>query len=134
MPKDQRQGGTLHADHRAEEFPIWLNRHNRHRSRVVGLLLTPNPIVPQSVRSGDAVILGGDIDRHGIAIMATHEVPGFETMITSDCIALTAPVRELLLSGIDFHCLRDRTRGGLAIALKPWRATVWFSSRRQPEP
>jgi hydrogenase expression/formation protein HypE len=83
----------------------------------VGLLLTPKPIKPQRVRPGDAVILSGDIGRHGIAVMAIREALGFETAITSDCAALVTPVRELLLSGIDVHCLRDLTRGGLATAL-----------------
>jgi len=63
------------------------------------------------------VILSGDIGRHGIAVMAIREALGFETAITSDCAALVTPVRELLLSGIDVHCLRDLTRGGLATAL-----------------
>ncbi|MGO9359521.1 MAG: hydrogenase expression/formation protein HypE [Xanthobacteraceae bacterium] len=83
----------------------------------VGLLLTPQPILPQRVQPGDVVILSGDIGRHGIAVMAIREGLGFETTISSDCAALAAPVYELLSSGIDVHCLRDLTRGGLATAL-----------------
>jgi hydrogenase expression/formation protein HypE len=83
----------------------------------VGRLLTPQPIAPQCVRPGDAVILSGDIGRHGIAIMALREGLGFETTIESDCAALASPIRELLMSGINVHCLRDLTRGGLATAL-----------------
>jgi hydrogenase expression/formation protein HypE len=63
------------------------------------------------------VVLSGDIARHGIAIMAIREGLGFETTITSDCAPLAATVRELLQSGVDVHCLRDLTRGGLATAL-----------------
>jgi hydrogenase expression/formation protein HypE len=77
-----------------------------------GLLLTP-----QSVRPGDAVILSGDIGRHGMAVMAVREGLEFESQITSDCAPLTAPVLALLEAGIALHCLRDLTRGGLASAL-----------------
>ncbi len=62
------------------------------------------------------MILSGDIGRHGIAIMATREDLGFETLIESDCAPLNAPVLALIESGIDIHCLRDLTRGGLASA------------------
>ena len=40
----------------------------------VGLLLTPKPIMPQRVRPGDAVILSGDIGRHGIAVMSVFVI------------------------------------------------------------
>lgn len=83
----------------------------------VGRLPASPPIAPQRVRPGDAVILSGDIARHGIAIMAVRDGLGFETVIESDCAPLAAPVGDLLRSGIDVHCLRDLTRGGLATAL-----------------
>jgi hydrogenase expression/formation protein HypE len=68
------------------------------------------------VRPGDVVILSGDIGRHGLAVMAAREALGFETEIESDCAPLAAPVLGLYLAGIDPHCLRDLTRGGLASA------------------
>jgi hydrogenase expression/formation protein HypE len=83
----------------------------------IGQLIGPHRIAPQSVRPGDAVIVSGDIARHGIAIMAVREGLGFETTIASDCAPLAAEVRELLRAGIEIHCLRDLTRGGLATAL-----------------
>lgn len=83
----------------------------------VGLVTAPQPVTPARVQPGDAVIISGDIARHGIAIMAAREGLGFETTITSDCAPLAAPVRDLLRAGIDIHCLRDLTRGGLATAL-----------------
>ena len=83
----------------------------------VGLVLATSPISPQQVRAGDAVVLSGDIGRHGIAIMAMREGLGFETTITSDCAPLAACVRALIDAGIELHCLRDLTRGGLATAL-----------------
>ena len=83
----------------------------------VGLIEHPGTIAPASVRPGDAVLLSGDIGRHGMAIMATREGLAFESPIESDCAPLVAPVMALLDAGIAVHCLRDLTRGGLATAL-----------------
>jgi hydrogenase expression/formation protein HypE len=83
----------------------------------VGEILAPAPVGPARVRAGDAVILSGDIGRHGIAVMAAREGFGFETVIESDCAPVAAPVVALVEAGIDVHCLRDLTRGGLASAL-----------------
>jgi len=75
------------------------------------------PVAPQQVRPGDAVVLSGDIGRHGIAIMAAREGLGFETPVTSDCAPLAEAVGALIEEGVELHCLRDLTRGGLATAL-----------------
>ena len=74
-------------------------------------------IAPASVRPGDAVLLSGDIGRHGMAIMAVREGLEFETTIESDCAPLAGLVADLISGGIAVHCLRDLTRGGLASAL-----------------
>ncbi|HET9495695.1 MAG TPA: hydrogenase expression/formation protein HypE [Chloroflexia bacterium] len=74
-------------------------------------------IAPESVRPGDAVLLSGDIGRHGIAIMAVREGLEFDSAIESDCAPLNGVVASLLDAGIEIHCLRDLTRGGLASAL-----------------
>lgn len=74
-------------------------------------------IGPTSVRAGDAIIVSGDIGRHGIAIMAIREGLSFETTIESDTAPLWDAVEALLNAGIEIHCLRDLTRGGLASAL-----------------
>ncbi len=83
----------------------------------IGILVAPAPISPQQIRPGDAVIVSGDVGRHGIAVMAARESLGFEIAIESDCAPLIAPVRDVLRSGVEVHCLRDLTRGGLATAL-----------------
>jgi len=74
-------------------------------------------IAPASVRPGDAVLLSGDIGRHGMAILAQREGLAFESPIESDCAALWPAVAALLAAGIEIHCLRDLTRGGLATAV-----------------
>ena len=74
-------------------------------------------IAPRSVRPGDAILLSGDIGRHGIAIMAEREGLEFECAIESDCAPVADLVLKLIDEGIEVHCLRDLTRGGLTSAL-----------------
>ena len=83
----------------------------------VGVIENHSTIAPSSVRAGDAVLLSGDVGRHGVAIMAVREGLEFESTIQSDCAPLAVPVLAMLNAGIDIHCLRDLTRGGLATAL-----------------
>lgn len=80
----------------------------------LGPVVATTPVGPGEVRAGDAVILSGDIGRHGIAVMAAREGFGFETVIESDCAPVGEPVLALIAAGIAIHCLRDLTRGGLA--------------------
>jgi hydrogenase expression/formation protein HypE len=83
----------------------------------IGVVVAPAPVTPTRVREGDAVIVSGDLGRHGMAIMAVRENLEFESSIESDCAPLVEPVMALFEDGIDVHCLRDLTRGGLASAL-----------------
>ena len=82
----------------------------------IGRVVAAAPIGPSSVRPGDAVILSGDIGRHGIAVMAAREDLGFEMPIESDCAPVAAPILALIEVGVAVRCLRDLTRGGLASA------------------
>lgn len=83
----------------------------------VGIIEHDLTIAPDRVREGDAILLSGDLGRHGIAIMAAREGLEFETEILSDCAPLASAVQKLIAEGIEIHCLRDLTRGGLASAL-----------------
>jgi len=83
----------------------------------VGRIDSELAVVPASIRPGDAILVSGDVGRHGIAIMATREGLEFECAVESDCANLVAPVQALLSAGLSIHCLRDLTRGGLATAL-----------------
>ena len=75
------------------------------------------PIGPSSVQVGDSVIVSGDLGRHGIAILSVRQGLEFESPILSDCANLWPAVEALLNAGIEVHCLRDLTRGGLATTL-----------------
>jgi hydrogenase expression/formation protein HypE len=83
----------------------------------VGLVHQEVTISPDRVQAGDAVIVSGDLGRHGMAIMSVREGLQFESTIESDCAPLIDPVFALLNAGVEIHCLRDLTRGGLASAV-----------------
>ena len=74
-------------------------------------------IGPKAVRSGDAILVSGDLGRHGVAILAARQELRFRTELRSDLAPLQEPVRALLAADLELHCLRDLTRGGLASAL-----------------
>lgn len=73
---------------------------------------------PHLARPGDAVLVSGQLGRHGMAVMAFREGLAFESTITSDTASL-APLVRLLKDavGADLRVLRDPTRGGAASAL-----------------
>jgi len=83
----------------------------------IGVVEHEGTIGPAGVEPDDAVVLSGDIGRHGIAIMAHREGLSFESTIESDCAPLIEPALALLYGGIEVHCLRDLTRGGMATNL-----------------
>jgi len=83
----------------------------------IGVIEHPQTILPQSVRPGDRVLVSGDLGRHGMAIMAQREGLQFESTIESDSAPVADVILDLLAAGIEIHCLRDLTRGGLASAL-----------------
>jgi hydrogenase expression/formation protein HypE len=83
----------------------------------IGVIEHEQQIAPQNVRPGDGVLVSGDLGRHGMAIMAVREGLAFESQIESDSAPVADLVLELLRAGIEIHCLRDLTRGGLASAL-----------------
>lgn len=49
--------------------------------------------------------------------MAEREGLEFESQIESDCAPLNGVVQAMLDDGLELHCLRDLTRGGLTSAL-----------------
>jgi hydrogenase expression/formation protein HypE len=83
----------------------------------IGVLVAPNPVAPESIRPGDAVLVSGDLGAHGIAILSVREGLNFEGVVYSDTAPLWPAVEALFEAGIEVHCLRDLTRGGLSSAL-----------------
>jgi hydrogenase expression/formation protein HypE len=83
----------------------------------VGYLEFGARVGPALIGPGDAVLISGDVGAHGVAVLSVREGLAFETAIASDTAPLWAPVEALLRAGVEVHCLRDLTRGGLAAAL-----------------
>ena len=83
----------------------------------IGVVEHALSIAPGSVRAGDAVLISGDVGRHGMAIMSVREGLEFQGRIQSDSAPVSDLVQKLLAAGVEVHCLRDLTRGGLASAL-----------------
>jgi hydrogenase expression/formation protein HypE len=67
--------------------------------------------------TGDAILVSGDLGSHGVAVLSVRENLSFTTDIVSDSAPLHRVVADLIAAGIEIHCLRDLTRGGLASAL-----------------
>lgn len=83
----------------------------------VGVVMARQSPMPAYVQPGDAVILSGDLGRHGIAVMSARAGITFDEPFLSDCAPLWPDVEALIDGAVDLHCLRDLTRGGLAAAL-----------------
>lgn len=75
------------------------------------------PVHPSRIQTGDAVIVSGDLGRHGAAVLTQREGLEIAEPIESDVEHLWPRVNGLLSAGIDVHCLRDLTRGGLGNAI-----------------
>ena len=82
----------------------------------IGRRVSPRPVGSQQICKGDVLILSGDVGRHGMAVMVAREGLELEGDLQSDVASLNGLVAELFNAGIDVHCMRDLTRGGLATA------------------
>lgn len=89
----------------------------------IGIIDDNIDINPRKIQAGDSIILNSDLARHGIAVMLEREGFKFEHAIESDCADLSGIVRDLIEAGIEIHCMRDLTRGGLAAGLIELAAT-----------
>jgi hydrogenase expression/formation protein HypE len=110
--------GVMNSFERARLQPRRQESEERRALAPEGSSLAPqHTIGPAWVQPGDAVIVSGDLGRHGVAILSVREGLEFESPILSDCANLWPAVEALLNTGIEIHCLRDLTRGGLATTL-----------------
>jgi hydrogenase expression/formation protein HypE len=83
----------------------------------VGVISHSLTVAPASIRPDDAVIVSGDIGRHGVAIMAVREGLAFESEVLSDSASVAHVASALIDAGLEVHCMRDLTRGGIGSAL-----------------
>ena len=68
-------------------------------------------------KPGDAIIVTGDIGRHGCTILLAREDFGIDADVTSDCAPLWGTVKAVLDETKDVHVIRDATRGGVGTVL-----------------
>jgi hydrogenase expression/formation protein HypE len=66
---------------------------------------------------GDAIIVTGDIGRHGCTILLARDEFGIEADVQSDCAPLWGTVESMLNTTHDIHVIRDATRGGVGTVL-----------------
>lgn len=68
-------------------------------------------------KPGDAIIVTGDVGRHGCTILLEREKFGIDADVTSDCAPLWGTVEAMLNVTKDVHVIRDATRGGVGTVL-----------------
>lgn len=66
---------------------------------------------------GDAILVTGDVGRHGCTILLAREDFGIEADVTSDCAPLWGTVEAMLEITKNIHVIRDATRGGVGTVL-----------------
>ena len=81
-------------------------------------------VIPENVRTsgalaavGDAVIVTGDVGRHGCTILLERDEFGIEAEVDSDCAPLGKTVEAVLAATNNIHVIRDATRGGVGTVL-----------------
>lgn len=68
-------------------------------------------------KPGDAIIVTGDVGRHGCTILLARDEYGIDADVTSDCAPLWHNVSAMLSASSDIHVIRDATRGGVGTVL-----------------
>lgn len=68
-------------------------------------------------KPGDAILVTGDVGRHGCTILLARENLGIEADIKSDCAPLWGTVESMIGTTKDIHVIRDATRGGVGTVL-----------------
>jgi hydrogenase expression/formation protein HypE len=84
----------------------------------LGVLPEGVEISPSRIRTGDRVIISGEIGNHGVAIIAERNGLTFDPPVRTDSRPLNDLTRTMLSAAKDIHFMRDPTRGGLATTLK----------------
>lgn len=68
-------------------------------------------------KPGDAIIVTGDIGRHGCAILLSRNDFGIDADVKSDCAPLWSAAEAALSASGNVHVIRDATRGGVGTVL-----------------
>lgn len=68
-------------------------------------------------KPGDAVIVSGDVGRHGCTILLARDEFGIDAEVSSDCAPLWNTVEKMYEETDNIHVIRDATRGGVGTVL-----------------
>lgn len=83
----------------------------------IGRVMEDAHVSGTMARPGDAVIVTGDIGRHGCAILLARNEFGIDADVKSDCAPLWGTVERMYETTGDIHVIRDATRGGVGTVL-----------------
>ncbi len=95
----------------------------------IGVIRQDCDIRSDRARPGDCILVNGYIGDHGAAIVDARGELRLDSPVESDCQPLNGLVGALLDGGIDIHCLRDATRGGLATVLNEFAGASGVAMR-----
>jgi len=85
----------------------------------IGTIHPKANINEKNIKTGDKIIVSGNIASHGMAIMSVREGLEFDSQILSDTNNLNHTIIDLIEKfSNDIHLLTDPTRGGVATVLK----------------
>ena len=83
----------------------------------IGEVMEGVSLAGANAKPGDAVIVTGDVGRHGCTILLSRDGYGMEADVSSDCAPLWSTVKSLLDVTKNVHVIRDATRGGVGTVL-----------------
>lgn len=83
----------------------------------VGELLPQANVSGKYAKPGDAIIVTGDIGRHGCTILLARNQFGIDADVRSDCAPLWGTVEAMFNTTDQLHVIRDATRGGVGTVL-----------------
>ncbi len=90
-----------------------------------GIGVLEKPLRPETIGSGDKIILSGTAGDHGMALLTLRKGFPLKSDLRSDCAPLNGMIADVLAE-VEVKWMRDPTRGGLATALnelteaQPW--------------
>ncbi len=83
----------------------------------IGQLTPGADLSGANAKPGDAVIVTGDVGRHGCTVLLERNEFGIEADVKSDCAPLWHTVEAVLNRTKNVHVIRDATRGGAGTVL-----------------
>ncbi len=84
----------------------------------IGTLYDGIEISASRIKTGDKVLINGEMGNHGIAVMAERNGITFDPPVVSDTRPLNGLVKLMCDITREIHFMRDPTRGGVATTLK----------------